>query len=229
MRSLMMTNRIQVITRPATSGFNFPCFKQPQNVIANIGKEGHDQDWDRNRYRRKQALQVKKMLLLPSVSETKRYRRFFIYKFWGVSSAGRASVLQAEGRRFETCTLHWTISITDRILRYERRGIGSTPIWSTCAIYASIDVSLALQVLILLRRMHPAIAGRSISLKSSAQKQMLLFNNIIEWEKTGTSLTHLWVSYNGQYICLPNKWCEFDSRYPLTTKYASIAQLVEQL
>lgn len=53
MRSLMMTNRIQVITRPATSGFNFPCFKQPQNVIANIGKEGHDQDWDRNRYRRK--------------------------------------------------------------------------------------------------------------------------------------------------------------------------------
>ena len=106
MRSLMMTNRIQVITRPATSGFNFPCFKQPQNVIANIGKEGHDQDWDRNRYRRKQALQVKKMLLLPSVSETKRYRRFFIYKFWGVSSAGRASVLQAEGRRFETCTLH---------------------------------------------------------------------------------------------------------------------------
>ena len=124
----------------------------------------------------------------------KRYRRFFIYKLWGVSSAGRASVLQAEGRRFETCTLHicrlnstgrvlplqgrswefdplsryWTISITDRILRYERRGIGSTPIWSTCAIYASIDVSLALQVLILLRRMHPAIAGRSISLKSSA-------------------------------------------------------------
>lgn len=51
MRSLMMMNRIQVITRPATSGFNFPCFKQPQNVIANIGKEGHDQDWDRNRYR----------------------------------------------------------------------------------------------------------------------------------------------------------------------------------
>ena len=120
------------------------------------------------------------MLLLPSVSETKRYRRFFIYKLWGVSSVGRASVLQAEGRRFETCTLHlcrlnstgrvlplqgrswefdsfsryWTISITDRILRYERRGIGSTPIWST-------------------------------------QKQMLLFNNNIEWEKTGTSLTRL--------------------------------------
>ena len=53
MRTLVMMNRIQVITRPATSGFNFPCFKQPQNVIANIGKEGHDQDWDRNRYRRK--------------------------------------------------------------------------------------------------------------------------------------------------------------------------------
>ena len=58
---------------------------------------------------------------------------------------------------------------------------------------------------------------------------MLLFNNNIEWEKTGTSLTRLWVSYNGQYICLPNKWCEFDSRYPLKTKYALIAQLVEQL
>ena len=61
-----------------------------------------------------------------------RYRRFLIYKeLWGVSSAGRASDLQSECRRFKSCTFHWTISITDRISRYEREDIGSTPIWST--------------------------------------------------------------------------------------------------
>lgn len=85
-----------------------------------------------------------------------------------LTRAGRVLPLQGRSWEFDPLSRYWTISITDRILRYERRGIGSTPIWSTCAIYASIDVSLALQVLILLRRMHPAIAGRSISLKSSA-------------------------------------------------------------
>ena len=51
MRTLVMMNRIQVITRPAISGFDFPCFNQPQNAITNTGKEAHDKDWDRNRYR----------------------------------------------------------------------------------------------------------------------------------------------------------------------------------
>ena len=52
MRSLVVMNRINVIIRPATSGFNFSCLQAPQfdqTVIA--GKEGNDKDWDRNRYR----------------------------------------------------------------------------------------------------------------------------------------------------------------------------------
>ena len=77
-----------------------------------------------------------------------------------LNSTGRVLPLQGRSWEFDPLSRYWTISITDRILRYERRGIGSTPIWST-------------------------------------QKQMLLFNNNIEWEKTGTSLTRLWVSYNG--------------------------------
>ena len=77
-----------------------------------------------------------------------------------LTRVGRVLPLQGRSWEFDPLSRYWTISITDRILRYERRGIGSTPIWST-------------------------------------QKQKLLFNNYIEWEKTGTSLTHLWVSYNG--------------------------------
>ena len=52
MRSLVVMNRINVIMRPTTSGFNFSCLQAPQfdqTVIA--GKEGNDKDWDRNRYR----------------------------------------------------------------------------------------------------------------------------------------------------------------------------------
>ena len=43
----------------------------------------------------------------PSVSGYSKMQTVFVlYRLWGVSSVGRASVLQAEGRRFETCTLH---------------------------------------------------------------------------------------------------------------------------
>ena len=180
MRSLVVMNRKLFIIRPAISGFDFPCLQVPQDdQMAIAGKEGKDKDWNRNRnrYRRYQAhfAYMRYQTVCIRIRDT---GGFYFIKIWGVSSVGRASALQAEGRWFNPSTLHWTISLTDRISRYEREDIGSTPIWST-------------------------------------RQQMLLFNNNIEWEKTGTSLTHLWVSYNGQYICLPNKWCEFDSRYPL--------------
>ena len=67
----------------------------------------------------------------PSVSGLEIQAVFILYNLWGVSSVGRASALQAEGRWFDPSTLHWTISLTDRISRYEREDIGSTPIWST--------------------------------------------------------------------------------------------------
>ena len=35
---------------------------------------------------------------------------------WGVSSVGRASALQAEGHRFEPCTPHHTVSITNFVI-----------------------------------------------------------------------------------------------------------------
>ena len=47
-------NRINVIQRPATCGFNFSCLQMPQfDQVAIAGKEGNDKDWDRDRYRRK--------------------------------------------------------------------------------------------------------------------------------------------------------------------------------
>ena len=52
MRSLVVMNRINVIMRPTTSGFDFSCLQAPkfdQMIIA--GKEGNNKDWDRNRYR----------------------------------------------------------------------------------------------------------------------------------------------------------------------------------
>ena len=36
---------------------------------------------------------------------------------WGVSSVGRASALQAEGHRFEPCTPHHTMSVTQSLLQ----------------------------------------------------------------------------------------------------------------
>jgi hypothetical protein len=52
MRSLAVMNRINVIIRPTTSGFNFSCLQAPQfDQMAIAGKEGKDKDWDRNRYR----------------------------------------------------------------------------------------------------------------------------------------------------------------------------------
>ena len=52
MRSLVVMNRINVIIRPTTSGFNFSCLQAPQfDQMAIAGKEGKDKDWDRNRYR----------------------------------------------------------------------------------------------------------------------------------------------------------------------------------
>ena len=55
MRSLVVMNRINVINRPAISGFDFPCLQAPQaDQMAIAGKEGKDKDWNRNknRYRR---------------------------------------------------------------------------------------------------------------------------------------------------------------------------------
>ena len=52
MRSLAVMNRINVIIRPTTSGFNFSCLQAPHfDQVAIVGKEGNDKDWDRNRYR----------------------------------------------------------------------------------------------------------------------------------------------------------------------------------
>ena len=54
MRSLVV-NRIDVINRPAISGFNFPCLQAPHfDQVAIAGKEGKDEDFDRNRYRYRQ-------------------------------------------------------------------------------------------------------------------------------------------------------------------------------
>ena len=53
MRS-MIINRINLITRPAISGFDFPCLDQPQNNIDMIrGIRLDNRNCDRNRYRRK--------------------------------------------------------------------------------------------------------------------------------------------------------------------------------
>ena len=53
MRS-MIINRINLITRPAISGFDFPCLDQPQNNIDMIrGIRQDNRNCDRNRYRRK--------------------------------------------------------------------------------------------------------------------------------------------------------------------------------
>ena len=55
MRSLVV-NRMNVITRPATSRFDFSRLQGSQfDQIVIAGKEGNKKDWDRNRYRRKQA------------------------------------------------------------------------------------------------------------------------------------------------------------------------------
>ena len=52
MRSLVVMNRINVLIRPTTSGFNFSCLQAPHfDQVAIAGKEGNDKDWDRNRYR----------------------------------------------------------------------------------------------------------------------------------------------------------------------------------
>ena len=53
MRSLVV-NRMNVITRPATSRFDFSRLQGSQfDQIVIAGKEGNKKDWDRNRYRRK--------------------------------------------------------------------------------------------------------------------------------------------------------------------------------
>ena len=66
MRTSVM-NRINVIHRPATSGFNFSCLQVPQfdATIMEFDKniEGKDKDLNRFRYRRKQVFQALIMLL----------------------------------------------------------------------------------------------------------------------------------------------------------------------
>ena len=226
MRSLVMMNRIIVINRPAISGFNFSCLQAPHfDQVAIAGKEGNDKAWDRNRYRyrRYQAHFAYERYQTVCIRVFQDADGFcYIKNLWGVSSVGRASVLQAEGRRFEACTLH--------LCRLNESGESASLTRKKLGVRFSQSV------------LDHQYNGQNTSLRTKRQgfnSLMVylaidyiidgLFNNNIEREKTGTSLAHLWVSYNGQYICLPNKWCEFDSRYPLTIKYASIAQLVEQL
>ena len=52
MRSLVVMNRINVIIRPTTSGFNFSCLQCPKfDQIDIAGKEDKEKDWDKNRFR----------------------------------------------------------------------------------------------------------------------------------------------------------------------------------
>ena len=52
MRTLVVMNRINVIIRPTTSGFNFSCQDKSQfDQMAIADKDRNDKDWDRNRYR----------------------------------------------------------------------------------------------------------------------------------------------------------------------------------
>ncbi|SER14347.1 hypothetical protein SAMN02910369_03128 [Lachnospiraceae bacterium NE2001] len=53
MRNLTMMNRIIVINRPATSGFDFPCFDAPRFITAIADKKDNNKDRNRFRYRRK--------------------------------------------------------------------------------------------------------------------------------------------------------------------------------
>ena len=53
MRSLTMMNRIFAINRPAISGFDFPCFDQPQFITAIADQKTYDKNRNRYRYRRK--------------------------------------------------------------------------------------------------------------------------------------------------------------------------------
>ena len=56
MRSSVMMNRINVIIRPTISGFDFPCFNQPQNAqkaIEKTGFDAQDQDIKNNKYRKR--------------------------------------------------------------------------------------------------------------------------------------------------------------------------------
>ena len=56
MRSSIMMNRIDIIIRPAISGFDFPCFIQAQNNMDNMDmadKFAQIKDQDKDRYRRK--------------------------------------------------------------------------------------------------------------------------------------------------------------------------------
>lgn len=53
MRSLTMMNKIFAINRPAISGFDFPCFDQPQFITDIADKKTYDKDRNRYRYRRK--------------------------------------------------------------------------------------------------------------------------------------------------------------------------------
>ena len=157
MRSLVV-NRMNVITRPATSRFDFSRLQGSQfDQIVIAGKEENKKDWDRIRYRRKQAHFAYEKYLTVCIRIIQDADGFLFIDYLGCQLSWE----------FDSLSRYQTISLTDRILRYERRDIGSTPIWST-------------------------------------KEQMLLFNNNIEWEKIGTSLTRLWVQYNGQYISLPN-------------------------
>ena len=126
MRSYVSMNRMNSISRPAISGFNFSCLQCPKfDQIDIAGKEDKEKDWDKNRfrYRRKQAYLCIKNAFKTVCIWIFRKQAVFL---WGISSVGRASDLQSEGRRFETCMLHQIISLTDRTLRYERRDVGST-------------------------------------------------------------------------------------------------------
>ena len=53
MRSSIMMNRIDIIIRPAISGFDFPCFIQAQNNMDMADKFAQIKDQDKDRYRRK--------------------------------------------------------------------------------------------------------------------------------------------------------------------------------
>ena len=97
MRSLVVMNRINVIIRPATSGFNFSCLQAPQfDQMAIAGKEGKDKDWDRNRYRyrRYQAYFAFERFRTVCIRVFQDADGFLFYiELWGVSSVGRASDL----------------------------------------------------------------------------------------------------------------------------------------
>ena len=48
-----------------------------------------------------------------------------------ITQLGRVPPLQLGIREFDPLCRHWTIRITESMLRFERRDTGSTPVWST--------------------------------------------------------------------------------------------------